>query len=253
MRVLIVDDHELFRAGLELLLKERFQELDVLFAGTLAEGLHLALAEPLNIVILDLALPDGHGCIALEQLKELRPSLPVIVVSADERVDTIRRCIELRAVGYVPKSSPPESLRVAIGATLAGGVFLPAWSIPALQGQPGPEPVIPPSPIPAPLSDQTHDQTHVSDAASLGLTAREFETLTLLVRGLPSKAIAVKMRLEDITVRKYISHLLEHFRVRRRTELIVLLADQGIKLGPPPLTEPAQDRTLSGAPAKESD
>jgi len=72
MRVLIVDDHELFRAGLELLLKERFACVELLCSGTLAEGLQHALTAPLNIVILDLALPDGYGCIALELLLTLR-------------------------------------------------------------------------------------------------------------------------------------------------------------------------------------
>jgi DNA-binding NarL/FixJ family response regulator len=248
MRVLIVEDHELFRAGLELLLKERFPFVELLCASTLAQGLHHALAEPLNIVILDLALPDGDGCIALEQLKELRPSLPVIVVSADERLETIGRCIELRAMGYVPKSSTPDALCMAIGATLAGGVFLPAWSIAALRVDTGARR---PN-LCASLDEPVDASAHESDAAALGLTTREFETLRWLVRGLPSKAIAVRMRLEDVTVRKYISRLLEHFHVRRRTELIVTLADKGIKLGPPPLTDPGCDRTISDAAGRNS-
>ena len=132
MRVLIVDDHELFRAGLAFLLKELFPDIELLHASTLSQGMSHALGEFLNIVFLDLELPDGHGCSALAELKESRPSLPVIVISADESVETISRCIELRAMGYVPKSSPPEALRAAISAVLAGGVFLPASSIASL-------------------------------------------------------------------------------------------------------------------------
>lgn len=120
MRVLIVDDHELFRAGLALLLTELFPNIELLHASTLSQGMNHALCELLNIVFLDLDLPDGHGCNALAELKESRPSLPVIVISADERVATISRCIQLRAMGYVPKSSPPEALRAAISAVLAG-------------------------------------------------------------------------------------------------------------------------------------
>jgi DNA-binding NarL/FixJ family response regulator len=84
----------------------------------------------------------------------------------------------------------------------------------------------------------------VADAASLGLTQREFETLAWLVRGLPSKSIASKMGLEDVTVRKYISNLLAHFNLRRRTELIVMLADRGIRLGVPPSDTPRENRVL---------
>jgi len=70
MRVLIVDDHELFRAGLALLLRELFPSIELLHASTLSQGVKHALGEPLNIVFLDLDLPDGHGCSALGRLKE---------------------------------------------------------------------------------------------------------------------------------------------------------------------------------------
>ena len=70
MRVLIIDDHELFRAGLALLLKDLFPDIELLHASTLSQGMGHALGELLNIVFLDLDLPDGHGCSALGRLKE---------------------------------------------------------------------------------------------------------------------------------------------------------------------------------------
>ncbi|CAE6773137.1 response regulator transcription factor [Paraburkholderia aspalathi] len=243
MRVLIVDDHELFRAGLALLLTELFPDIELLHASTLSQGMNHALGELLNIVFLDLDLPDGNGCNALAELKESRPSLPVIVISADERVETISRCIQLRAMGYVPKSSPPEALRAAISAVLAGGVFLPASSIASLSRDMDADK----APANGPEDKQPRVKSDTSNASELGLTPREFETLAWLVRGLPSKAIAVRMGLEDITVRKYISHLLAHFNLRRRTELIVMLADRGVRLGVPPVTDPALDRSLPAA------
>jgi DNA-binding NarL/FixJ family response regulator len=95
-----------------------------------------------------------------------------------------------------------------------------------------------------PRNSPPSDDMNLCNPAELGLTPREFETLAWLARGLPSKAIAVKMGLEDITVRKYVSSLLAHFNLRRRTELIVMLADRGIRLGVPPVTDPAVDRSL---------
>ena len=249
MRVLIVDDHELFRAGLALLLREFFPNIELLHASTLSQGVKHALGELLNIVFLDLDLPDGHGCSALAKLKELRPSLPVIVISADESVETISRCIELRAMGYVPKSSPPEALHAAISAVLAGGVFLPAASIARLRRDMGTDE----APESGPENAQPSGNSEMSSASELGLTPREFETLTWLVRGLPSKAIALRMGLEDITVQKYVSHLLAHFNLRRRTELIVMLADKGIKLGAPPVTDPAYDRSPSAVGQQRTD
>ena len=249
MRVLIVDDHELFRAGLALLLGELFPNIELLHASTLSQGVTHVLGEHLNLVFLDLDLPDGNGCDALAELKESRPSLPVIVISADESVETISRCIELRAMGYVPKSSPPEALHAAISAALAGGVFLPAASIARLRREMGTDE----TPANEPGKVQPGGDSEISNASGLGLTQREFETLAWLVRGLPSKAIALKMGLEDVTVRKYVSHLLAHFNVRRRTELIVMLADSGIKLGVPPVTDPTHDRHLSAGGRQRSD
>ena len=249
MRVLIVDDHELFRAGLALLLRELFPSIELLHASTLSQCMNHALGEFLNIVFLDLDLPDGNGCSALGRLKESRPSLPVIVISADESVETISRCIELRAMGYVPKSSPPEALHAAISAVLAGGVFLPAASIAKLRHDMGTEE----APANGPGKAQPNGNSEMSTASGLGLSPREFETLAWLVRGLPSKAIALKMGLEDITVRKYVSHLLAHFNLRRRTELIVMLADKGIKLGVPPVTDPAHDRNLPAVERQQND
>jgi DNA-binding NarL/FixJ family response regulator len=249
MRVLIVDDHELFRAGLALLLREFFPNIELLHASTLSQGVKHALGELLNIVFLDLDLPDGHGCSALAKLKELRPSLPVIVISADESAETISRCIELRAMGYVPKSSPPEALHAAVSAVLAGGVFLPAASIARLRRDMGTDE----APVSGPGNAQPGGNSEMSSASELGLTPREFETLAWLVRGLPSKAIALRMGLEDITVRKYVSHLLAHFNLRRRTELIVMLADKGIKLGAPPVTDPAYDRSPSAVGQQRTD
>jgi DNA-binding NarL/FixJ family response regulator len=249
MRVLIVDDHDLFRAGLALLLRDLFPGIELLHASTLSQGLKHALGELLNIVFLDLDLPDGYGCNALAELRESRPSLPIIVISADESVETISRCIELRAMGYVPKSSPPAALHAAISAVLAGGVFLPAASIARLRHDMGTgEP-----PANGPGNAQSSGNSDMSSASELGLSPREFETLAWLVRGLPSKAIALKMGLEDITVRKYVSHLLTHFNLRRRTELIVMLADRGIKLGVPPVTDPAHDRSLSAVGQQRTD
>ena len=237
MRVLLVDDHELFRAGLALLIKELFPDVELLHANTLSRGVDLAIAEHPDLVFLDLELPDGHGCDALAQLKDARPFVPVVVVSADESIESVSRCLELRAMGYVPKSSSPEALHAAIVAVLSGGVFLPAASIVGLKRAEGTDEALACKSGKAPSAKRTEPW----DASGLGLTPREFETLTWLVRGLPSKAIASKMGLEDITVRKYISHLLAHFNLRRRTELIVMLAEKGITLGTLSVTDRPRD------------
>lgn len=125
MRVLLIDDHDMFRAGLALLLRACFPQAQLTEAGTLREGLQHARKEPLNLVFLDLGLPDGNGIDALATLKSERSTLPVIVTSAHVRAESVSRCLDLNAMGYVPKTGNVEELRVAINAALAGGVFLP--------------------------------------------------------------------------------------------------------------------------------
>ena len=250
MQVLIIDDHALFRAGVSLLLREMYPNIDIVEAGTLGEGMQVALTQPLNMLFLDLDLPDGYGLDGLVALKQKRPSLPVVVMSADETTTTIHRALELHATGFVPKSQKPEVLHAALQSALAGGVFLPAsvidevrrgMSITHASHAPR-EASRASAPAAAAASPSASSATRAGGYADFGLTPREFETLRWLVRGLPTKTIASRMGLEDITVRKYVSQLLAHFNVRRRTELIVMLAESGTKLGTPPVSDPVADR-----------
>jgi DNA-binding NarL/FixJ family response regulator len=235
MKVLLIDDHALFRAGVMLLLREAMPGIEILQASTLRDGVAIALSQALNLVFLDLELPDGNGLDALEALKRQRPSLPVVIMSADERVETIVQALAFNAMGFVPKSQPPEVLQAALHSALAGGVFLPVSVVQTLAGGQAPfeaEIVI---------GTGRQEERPGGCANRLGLSPRLFETLGWLAQGLPSKTIAVRMGLEDITVRKYVSQLLTHFNVRRRTELIVLLANNQVSFGPPPLSQPALD------------
>ncbi len=127
MKILLVDDHPVFRAGLELLLKEMEPSVEVLQAGTCAEGIRIARKHSLNLVFLDLNLPDGDGLDCLKAMKEARPSLPVVVISG-QQVDheMIERALDLKAMGFVPKSENAQTIVAALRAALAGGVFLPA-------------------------------------------------------------------------------------------------------------------------------
>lgn len=234
MRVLLIDDHALLRAGVALLLKQVRPDIEVVEAGTMAEGLEEARRQSLNMVFLDLDLPDGNGFDALQQMKVDRPSLPVVIMSAQDDPAIIDRAIELHAMGFVPKSQNPEVLFAALQAALAGGVFLPASIVD--RGD-----LTPPS---AAWPYSRHDPggsglvNQVTTAFDLGLTPREFDTLKWVVLGYPTKTIAQKMGVEDITIRKYVSSLLAHFNVRRRTELIVYVAKSGIRLGPPEISPP---------------
>ncbi|MFM8332229.1 MAG: response regulator [Candidatus Methylumidiphilus sp.] len=225
MRILLVDDHPIFRAGLELLLKELEPEAVVLHAGSCAEGIAIARKKPLNLVFLDLGLPDGDGLDCLRALKAARPSLPVVLLSG-QAMDRqlVESALELKAMGFVPKSENAEMVVAALRAALAGGVFLP---VALLETPPAAAPL---ARLPMPTA-----------AADLGVTKRQGEVLRLLVQGLPNKRIAGKLGISLPVVKKHVSDLLAHFNVMSRTQLVAQIAGRGVLLGAPDLSDPQDD------------
>lgn len=225
MRILLIDDHPIFRAGLELLLKEMEPAVVVLHAGSCAEGLALAREQSLNLVFLDLNLPDGDGLDCLAVLKQARPSLPVVVVSGQDIARaTVERALELKAMGFVPKSENAEMIAAAVRAALVGGVFLPA----SLLGKS----------LETPVQRSALRDCRVED---LGVTRRQGEVLRLLVQGLPNKRIASQLGISLPVVKKHVSDLLAHFRVVSRTQLVVHVAGLGVAFGPPALSDPRDE------------
>ena len=239
MKILLIDDHPIFRAGLELLLKEIEPAVVVLHAGTCAEGIALARKKALNLAFLDLNLPDGNGLECLKALKVARPSLPVVVVSGQEMDRRlVEEALELKAMGFVPKSENAGMIAVALRAALAGGVFLPA-SVMGAGAHPTPslgrrgegEGSGPRRPVfPEP-----------SKAVDLGITQRQWDVLRLLVQGLPNKRIATRLGISVPVVKKHVSDLLAHFQVMGRTQLVAWIARQGIYLGAPELSDPLDE------------
>lgn len=232
MKILLIDDHPIFRAGLELLLKEMEPAVAVLHAGTCAEGIALARKKPLHLVFLDLNLPDGNGLECLKALKAARPSLPVVVISGQQMGrDLVEEALELKAMGFVPKSENADMIVAALRAALAGGVFLPAALLDAKShAVRHPAEALGAPALPKP-----------STAEELGVTKRQREVLRLLVQGLPNKRIATRLGISVPVVKKHVSDLLAHFHTVSRTQLVAHIARRGIFLGPPEISDPQDD------------
>jgi two-component system nitrate/nitrite response regulator NarL len=217
MRVLIVDDHSLFRAGFTLLVKERDSGAHVFEAESISDGVEQALAHSLDAVLLSLDMSENQGFAALAALRQRAPLVPVVVISSDDRAETVRRCLRLHAMGFVAKTARAHVLHLALEAAMIGGVFIPAGSV-----ERGATCASCTDTFSAPCTDPS---TRLIDAGPVAMTPREKETLSWLLRGLPTKSIASKMGVEDITIRKYVSHLLARFNVHRRTELIAMMSE----------------------------
>ena len=125
MKMLLVDDHALFREGLKLLLRSLGGELEIDEAGDCPQALEKMSGQGYDLVLLDLNMPGRGGLDALSALREAAPSTPVVVLSGEEDPHLVRGAIDRGAMGFIPKSSTPEILIPALKLALAGGVYLP--------------------------------------------------------------------------------------------------------------------------------
>jgi DNA-binding NarL/FixJ family response regulator len=127
MRILLCDDHALFRDGLELVLDQIEGDLDLVGVGD-AEAALLRVrdeANELDLVLLDIALPGMNGFDALPRLRREHPEVPVVVLSASERPEDVRRALDGGAAGFISKSTRGSVLVGALRLVLSGGVYSP--------------------------------------------------------------------------------------------------------------------------------
>ncbi|MFG6465824.1 response regulator [Roseateles sp. BYS87W] len=202
MNILLVDDHRLLAEALTGLIEARFPDAQVHQAGTLADALRL-LDDRFELVLLDLSLPDATGMEAVHAVRTHAPQTRTVVISADDRPDTVRAAIELGASGFVPKKADSRQLLAALSATLEGGVPLP----PALLAQ-----------APSPAVDTTHE-----------LTPRQRDVLRLLIQGQSNKLICRHLGLSESSVKTHLEAVYRRLGVSSRTQAVMAAARLGLK------------------------
>ena len=190
MRILIVDDHALFRAGLALLLARLGQDVDVVEAGRVDEALALAQAAPPDfaLVLLDLNLPGMTGLEGLRSVRQAFPDSAVVVLSGLESVEAMREARVKGAQGYLVKTGAPDAMLDALREVLGGGTHFPA------------------------IEPAEHAPSDTR------LTPRQREILQLLCEGRTNKEIASELGMSDNTVRTHLMHVFRALGVRTRTE-----------------------------------
>lgn len=208
MKILVCDDHPVFREGL----CDALAALDAEFveAASVDEALRSVAADPgIDLVLLDLSLPGADGWTAFRSLRRDHPAVPVVIVSASEDPEDMRRALDGGAAGFVPKSSPIEVLRSALRLVLAGGVYVPvaALSVPTTRG--------------GGASSRRRE-------GRPALTPRQVEVLILLSRGLTNREIAVALGIAEATVKAHLRTLFEVLDVSNRTEATLIMRELGI-------------------------
>jgi two-component system nitrate/nitrite response regulator NarL len=204
MKVLIVDDHPVFRAGLTSLLEQSHPGATVLQAPDAREALALVDGHPdLDVVVLDLIMPGFAGPAAIAAFGQARPDLPVIVLSSSEKPADVREALASGALGYVAKSAGERTLISAIGMVLGGELYLPPFMLD--------DPGAPPVRYAAPRDDP----------ATPLLTERQKDVLQLLGRGASNKEIARTLDLSEKTVKAHVTAVLTRLNVANRTQAAV--------------------------------
>jgi DNA-binding NarL/FixJ family response regulator len=226
VKILAVDDHPLIRDALSQVLKVLDPNMHLLSAASAQETLLAASANPdLNLVLLDLTLPDANGFEVLHQLREQHPGIPVVVLSATDDAATVMRALDDGAMGFIPKTSSNDVLLGALRLVLAGGVYLPAE---VLRHSAATHPHAQ-SPSHTTAATAQHELT----CRDLGLTDRQAEVLALVVQGKPNKLICRNLNLAEGTVKIHISSILRALNVTNRTEAVVAVGKLGLKLSAP--------------------
>ena len=211
MKILVCDDHALFREGVVHALREMGGDTELLEATDAVDALRLAEAHAdLDLVLLDLNMPGGDGWSGLERLQLACPTLPVVILSASEDPRDARRAIDAGAAGFVTKSTRGPVLRAALGLVLSGGVYLPPHVLAQEASAAAPA-------ARAPRSD-----------AAARLTERQLEVLRLLSRGLTNAEIGEVLGVALGTVKTHIAGIFEVLDVSNRTEAALVMRHLGL-------------------------
>jgi DNA-binding NarL/FixJ family response regulator len=198
-RVLLIDDHQVVRDGLKSIIREFSDDAVFGEAATAADALRLARDEPWDLAVLDISLRDHSGLEVLKELKQLRPRLPVLVLTMHAEEQYARRAYRTGASGYVTKDTPRTELAAAIKRVLSGARYI--------------------SPALAELlvNDLGRDLDHPSHDL---LSDREFEVMRLIGRGKSVGEIAVMLSLSDKTVSTYRARVLEKMQLRTNADIV---------------------------------
>jgi len=211
MRVLIIDDHALFRVGLQGLLEQRGIEVaDAVASGI--EGIQRADELRPDIVLLDLRMPDMGGLEVLQKLRESHSSIPVVMLTTSNEESDLIKSLRSGAQGYLLKDMEPDELVSAL-RDIENGKNVVAQDLTDA------------------LARMVQGDTNVDDEEGpfSELTPREMEILCLLAEGQSNKLIARNLGISDGTVKLHVKAILRKLGIHSRVEAAVIAVEQGLR------------------------
>ena len=211
MNILVIDDHTLIRDALKGVLKVLDPDVTIIEAEDGASGLKRAdEQEDLDLVLLDLHLPDRDGFSMLAELRAKHPASAVVVLSGSGDVAGMQRALQEGAQGYIPKTVTNEVMLSALRLVFAGGIYVPPELVWGAQSVP--------------------KDSGTSSPADLGLTARQMQVLKLMLEGKSNKVICRELQLAEPTVKNHMTSILRALNVTNRTQAVVEVSRLGWKV-----------------------
>ena len=202
-RLMIVDDHPLFRGALNQALAAAIAGASIVEAGSLDELVaSLAQSADVDLILLDLDMPGVQGLSGLLYLRAQHPEIPVMIVSANSEAPLIRRAIEFGASGYAPKSLPVERIRDAVRQVLAGAIWVPQD---------------------VDLAANPDKETSELVGRLSTLTPQQVRVLMMLGEGLLNKQIAFRLSVSEATIKAHVSAILQKLAVDSRTQAVIAI------------------------------
>ncbi|NVK43057.1 MAG: response regulator transcription factor [Oceanospirillaceae bacterium] len=214
-KIIIADDHPLFRAALKQAVTQAVPGVQIVEADTL-EAVQEAVEQhgDADLVLLDLHMPGANGFSGLVFLRGQNPGIPVVVVSGSEEVQVMKRAIEYGASGFIPKSAPLDVISEAITAVLQGEEWLPQEI--------------------AESSEEVSAEDQEFAEALVSLTPQQFRVLNMLTEGLLNKQIAYELNVSEATIKAHVTAILRKLGVHSRTQAVIAAQRLGVE---PPKTE----------------
>lgn len=209
MKLLLADDHPLFREGIKPLLRKLDAVVEVIEAQDYPSAFAaMRAAGEVDLALIDLYMPGMRGREGIAQFRAAYPDVPLVILSASEQPDDIQHLLDAGALGYITKSSPGEVIMNALRLVLSGGLYIP----PRLLG-----------------GQATADvDGETGDGAAIALTERQRAVLQQLALGKSNRQIAAALHVTEGTVKVHLAGIFRVLKVSSRTE--ALLAAQRLGL-----------------------
>ena len=210
MKVLLIDDHELFRDGMRYVLAKLGENTEILDVSSYEEALPVISSnQDIDLILLDLGLSGLSDTQALEALRIALPATPVVVISSNDDGNKVQQILDMGAQGYIPKSTPSEILISSLKLVLSGGVYIPPEILLRLKQKP---------------DIQVDKSSKVND---MPLTPRQLEVLKELAHGLSNKEISRILSMAEPTVRVHVAAIFKTLDVSNRTKAVHLALQKG--------------------------